>query len=42
MTIQLPVIGMAAAALLASALVALLTTPVVRSLAFRVGAVDVP
>ena len=42
MTIQLPVIGVAAAALLASALVALLTTPVVRSLAFRVGAVDVP
>ena len=42
MTIQLPVIGMAAAALLASALVALLTTPLVRSLAFRVGAVDVP
>ena len=42
MNIQLPVIGMAAAALLASALVALLTTPVVRSLAFRVGAVDVP
>ncbi|MGO5021972.1 MraY family glycosyltransferase [Lawsonibacter sp. LCP25S3_G6] len=42
MTIQLPVIGMAAAALLCSALVALLTTPVVRSLAFRVGAVDVP
>ncbi len=42
MTIQLPVIGMAAAALLASVLVALLTTPVVRSLAFRVGAVDVP
>ena len=42
MTIQLPVIGMAAAALLASALVALLTTPVARSLAFRVGAVDVP
>ena len=42
MNIQLPVIGMAAAALLCSALVALLTTPVVRSLAFRVGAVDVP
>ena len=42
MTIQLPVIGMAVAALLASALLALLTTPVVRSLAFRVGAVDVP
>ena len=42
MTIQLPVIGMAAAALVAAALVALLTTPVVRSLAYRVGAVDIP
>ena len=42
MTIQLPAVGAAAAALAAAALVALLTTPVVRSLAFRVGAVDVP
>jgi len=40
--IQLPVIGQAAAALFAAALVALITTPVVRSLAFRVGAMDVP
>ncbi len=42
MTIQLPVVGTAAAALLAAAVVALISTPVVRSLAFRVGAVDVP
>ena len=42
MTIQLPAVGAAAAALAAAALVALLTTPVVRSLAFQVGAVDVP
>ncbi|MGE4277018.1 MAG: MraY family glycosyltransferase [Lawsonibacter sp.] len=42
MTIQLSVVGTAAAALLAAALVALISTPVVRSLAFRVGAVDVP
>lgn len=42
MTIQLPVVGSALAALLAAAVVALITTPVVRSLAFRVGAVDVP
>ena len=42
MTIQLPVVGSSLAALLAAAVVALITTPVVRSLAFRVGAVDVP
>lgn len=42
MTIQLPVVGTALAALLAAAVVALISTPVVRSLAFRVGAVDVP
>ena len=42
MTIQLSVVGVAAAALAVAALVALLTTPVIRSLAFRVGAVDVP
>ncbi|MEA4934451.1 MAG: undecaprenyl/decaprenyl-phosphate alpha-N-acetylglucosaminyl 1-phosphate transferase, partial [Lawsonibacter sp.] len=42
MTIQLSVVGTAAAALLAAAVVALISTPVVRSLAFRVGAVDVP
>ena len=41
-TIQLPVVGVAAAALAAAALIALLSTPVVRSLAVRVGAVDVP
>ena len=33
---------MALAALLVAALVALISTPVVRSLAFRIGAVDVP
>ena len=42
MTIELSVVGTAAAALLAAAVVALISTPVVRSLAFRVGAVDVP
>lgn len=40
--IQLPSVGLAAAALLTAALVALVSTPVVKSLAFRVGAVDVP
>ena len=42
MQIQLPAVGLALAALLTAALVALISTPVVRSLAFRVGAVDVP
>ena len=42
MPIQLSSVGLAAAALLTAALVALVSTPVVRSLAFRVGAVDVP
>lgn len=42
MPIQLSSIGLSLAALLAAALVALISTPVVRSLAFRVGAVDVP
>jgi len=42
MIIQLPVVGTAVAALLAAAVVALVSTPVVRSLAFRVGAVDIP
>jgi len=42
MPIQLSSVGLALAALLAAALVALLSTPVVRILAFRVGAVDVP
>ena len=37
MTIELSVVGTAAAALLAAAVVALISTPVVRSLAFRVG-----
>ena len=42
MTIELSVVGTAAAALLAAAVVALISTPVVRSLAFKIGAVDVP
>jgi len=42
MPIQLPVLGTALAALLAAAIVALITTPIVRNLAFKVGAVDVP
>ena len=42
MPIQLPSVGLAAAALLVAALVALITTPVIRSLAVRMGAVDVP
>ncbi len=42
MTIQLPAIGMSLASLLIAALVAVISTPVVRSLAFRVGAVDIP
>ena len=39
---QLSVVATAAAALVAAALVSLISTPVVRSLAFRIGAVDVP
>ena len=42
MPIQFQVIGMVAAALLAAALIALVTTPVVRSLAFKMRAVDLP
>jgi UDP-GlcNAc:undecaprenyl-phosphate GlcNAc-1-phosphate transferase len=42
MNIQLPMVGTAAAALLVAAIVALITTPIVKSLAFKVGAVDVP
>lgn len=42
MAIQLSLVGTALAALLVAAIVALITTPVVRSLAFKVGAVDVP
>lgn len=42
MTVQLSLISAALAALLVAAVVALISTPVVRSLAFRMGAVDVP
>ena len=42
MPIQLPVLGTTLAALIAAAILSLIATPVVRSLAFRVGAVDVP
>ena len=42
MSVQISVIGAVAAALLTAAIVAFITTPVVRTLAFRVGAVDVP
>lgn len=42
MPIQLSVVGMALAALLTAAVVSLIATPVVKSLAFRVGAVDIP
>ena len=42
MTIQISLIGATVAALLTAAVVALISTPVVKSLAFRVGAVDVP
>lgn len=42
MTIQLSIVGTAAAAMLAAAVVALISTPVIRALAFHVGAVDIP
>lgn len=42
MPVQLSVIGAVAAALLAAAIISFITTPVVRSLAFKIGAVDVP
>ena len=42
MKIELQLIGVVAAALVVALLVALVTTPVVRNLAFRIGAVDVP
>ncbi len=42
MTLQPQVVGTAAAALFTAAIVALISTPVVRSLAYRVHAVDVP
>ncbi|WP_130868347.1 MraY family glycosyltransferase [Intestinimonas massiliensis (ex Afouda et al. 2020)] len=42
MDLNLPLIGVVAAALVVAFLVALITTPVVRNLAFKMGAVDVP
>ena len=42
MALQLSVVGTALAALLLAAIVALIATPVVKSLAFKIGAVDVP
>ena len=42
MTFPFQAIGLVAAALLTAALISLITTPVVKSLAFRIGAVDVP
>ena len=39
---ELPLMGMVAAALVVALLVALVATPVVKSLAFKMGAVDVP
>ena len=42
MKIELQLIGVVAAALVVALLVALVTTPVIKNLAFRVGAVDVP
>ena len=42
MTIQLPVLGSSVAALLVAAIVALITTPVVKSMAVKFGAIDVP
>ena len=39
---ELPLMGIVAAALLVALLVALVATPVVKSLAFKMGAVDVP
>ena len=42
MKIELQLIGVVAAALVVALLVALVPTPVIKNLAFRVGAVDVP
>ncbi len=42
MTFPFQAIGLVAAALLTAALISLITTPVVKSLAFMVGAVDIP
>ena len=40
--LNLPLIGIVAAALVGALVVALITTPVVKNLAVRMGAVDVP
>ena len=42
MVFDLSTVGTVTAAMLTAAVVALITTPVVRALAFRIGAVDVP
>ena len=42
MPVQVSVLGAVAAALLVAAIVAFIATPVVRSLAYKIGAVDVP
>ena len=42
MTIELRVIGLAVAALVAAGIISFITTPVVRALAHKVGAIDVP
>ena len=42
MTIELQVIGLAAAALITAGVISFITTPVVRALAHKVGAIDVP
>ena len=42
MTFPFQAIGLVVAALLTAALISLITTPVVKSLAFRIGAVDIP
>ena len=42
MPVQVSVLGAVAAALLVAAIVAFIATPVVRSRAFKIGAVDVP
>ena len=42
MVFDLSTVGTVTAAMLTAAVVAVITTPVVRALAFRIGAVDVP
>jgi UDP-GlcNAc:undecaprenyl-phosphate GlcNAc-1-phosphate transferase len=42
MNLELPILGSVAAALLVSCIIALLTTPVVKAMAHKVGAVDIP